>query len=259
MGRRVFKIVAKPVWFPIRRLRRKFSRAQGNLSLQILEYSTPRPKFKTQIWISNSVGANIFRWHLGINSSWRQLGSSLELSLWNLGIHSVWSHLGYPLGFAISGDSFLEIPPCFPPLGFTLIIRFWGTTYLPVGIYYTSPFLGTYIRFYIYKKQKQLRKVFIYKMPDTFQKAGQFRSGFIYQKQDTLRYAVCHEVFELGICIQKAWHFALRDVFTYKNPDNSQKARQFALRFLYTKIWTLCVTRFFIGFFKLAKGGVFSK
>ena len=63
--------------------------------------------------------------------------------------------------------------------------------------------------------------------------------------------------------IQKVWHFALRDVFIYKNTDTSQKAGQFALHFyiqkcghfasrdfswnfwswhLYTKIMKICVT-----------------
>ena len=44
-----FKIVATSVFFPLLWLRRKVSRAKGNQSLQILEYSTPRPKLKTQI------------------------------------------------------------------------------------------------------------------------------------------------------------------------------------------------------------------
>ena len=46
------------------------------------------------------------------------------------------------MGFAIPGDSLLGIPPCFPPLGFTIIIRLWGTTYLPVGILLYLSFLG---------------------------------------------------------------------------------------------------------------------
>ena len=54
--------------------------------------------------------------------------------------------------------------------------------------------------------------------------------------------------------IKKAWHFSLRDVFIYKNPDTSQKARQFALRFIYAKILTLCATQFFMEFFTLAEG-----
>ena len=43
------------------------------------------------------------------------------------------------------------------------------------------------------------------------------------------------EIFEAGIYIQKAWHSALRDVFISKKLDNSQKARQFPLRFYIQK------------------------
>ena len=75
--------------------------------------------------------------------------------------------------------------------------------------------------FYIYKKQKKLN-VFIYKKQDNF------RYVFIYKMYDTLLYAIFHEIFEVGIYIQKAWHFTLRHVFIYKNPDTLQKARQFA-------------------------------
>ena len=100
-----YKIVATSVWFPLRRLRRKVSRAKGNGYLQILEYSTLRPKLKNQIWISNFVGAKLSCWHLRINYFWRQLGSSLELSLWNLGITSFWRQLGSSLGMEIPGDS----------------------------------------------------------------------------------------------------------------------------------------------------------
>ena len=58
---------------------------------------------------------------------------------------------------------------------------------------------------------------------------------FIYKKPYTLRYGTFHEIFEVGIYIQKAWHFALREVFIYKKQDTSEKARQFAIH-LYTKI-----------------------
>ena len=53
---------------------------------------------------------------------------------------------------------------------------------------------------------------------------------------DTLRYVIFHEIFEVDIYIQKKRHFALLDVFIYKKPDTSQKARQlFALRFYIQK------------------------
>ena len=86
-----------------------------------------------------------FRWRLGINSFCNQLESSLEFSRWHLGIKSVWRQLGSPLEFAIHWESVSGIPRCFPPLGFTLLIHSWGTTFPPLGVYYSSPFLGNYI------------------------------------------------------------------------------------------------------------------
>ena len=56
----------------------------------------------------------------------------------------------------------------------------------------------------------------------------------VYQKHGTLRYA---------------------EVFIFKMLDTSKKARQFAFGFLYTKSLTLCFTRFFMEFLKLAEGG----
>ena len=72
-----------------------------------------------------------------------------------------------------------------------------------------------------------------------------FRYVFIYKNQHTLCYAIFHENFEVGIYIQKVWYFLVCEVFIYKNPDTSQKARQFAL----------CVTQCFVEFLKLAERG----
>ena len=83
-----------------------------------------------------------FRWRLRINSFWRQIGSSLEFSCGNLGINSVWRQLKSPLGFAIPRDSFSGITPWFPPLGFTLLVCSWGTTFSPVGGLLVFSFLG---------------------------------------------------------------------------------------------------------------------
>ena len=75
-------------------------------------------------------------------------------------------------------------------------------------------------------KQKN-RWTFLYtKSLILFKKLDNSRYVFIYKKRYTLRYGVFHEIFEVGIYIQKAWHFALRDVFIYKKLDTSQKARQ---------------------------------
>ena len=128
-------IVATSIWFPLSRLRRKVIRAKGNLSLQILEYSTPRPKFKTQILISNFVGAKFSRWHLGITSFWRQLRSSL--------------------GLEIPGDSshgFLFAFTCWGLLCFSFcgelhefwngeMVKWWNESF-PIGVLLCFSFLG---------------------------------------------------------------------------------------------------------------------
>ena len=83
-----------------------------------------------------------FRWRLGINSFWRQLGYLLELSCCHLGINSVWRQLRSPLGFVIPRYYFSGIPPCFPPLGLTVLIHSCGTIYFPVGDLRYISFLG---------------------------------------------------------------------------------------------------------------------
>ena len=86
-----------------------------------------------------------FCWCLRINSFWFPLGSLLEFSCGHLGTNSVWRPLGSPLEFVIPRDSFSGIPPCFPPLGFNLIVRSRGTTFSPVRVSYSYPFLGNSI------------------------------------------------------------------------------------------------------------------
>ena len=129
----LFKSQKTSVLFPLPLLRRKVSRSKGNPFIQILEFCTPRPKLKTQNLNFKLHCCEILRWHLGINTFWRQLGSLLEFSSQYLGNNSVWIQIGSPLGFAIPGDSFSRIPPCSPPLVFTFLIRQCGTKYFPVG------------------------------------------------------------------------------------------------------------------------------
>ena len=91
-------------------------------------------------------------------------------------------------------------------------------------------------RFYIHKKPEKLRKVFIYKMPDTFQKARQFPLRFYISK--------VHTLYVTGFLMK-----FLKFAFIYKKLDTSQKAIQFAIRFCIQNP-ELCVTRFFIEFLK---------
>ena len=59
-------------------------------------------------------------------------------------------------------------------------------------------------RTFIYTKTKKLPNIFIYKKPDTFQKAGQFPLRFYIQKAIHLTLRDFHEIFEVGIYTQKA-------------------------------------------------------
>ena len=83
-----------------------------------------------------------FRWCLGISSFWRQLGCLLEFSCGHLENNSFWRQLGSPLGFVIPGDSFSGIPPCFPLMGFTLLICLRGITWSPIEGLLFFYFLG---------------------------------------------------------------------------------------------------------------------
>ena len=54
------------------------------------------------------------------------------------------------------------------------------------------------------QKAKKLQNVFIYKRPDTFQKARQSPLRFYIQKSIHLTLRDFHEIFEVGIYFQKA-------------------------------------------------------
>ena len=106
---------------------------------------------------------------------------------------------------------------------------------------------------YIYKAKNG--ETFLYtKIQTLCKKQDNLRYVFIYKNLDTFRYASFHEIFEDDICIQKSWHFALRDFFIYKKSDTPQKVRQFALGFLiYKKPDILCYT-IFHGIFEIGGG-----
>ena len=56
---------------------------------------------------------------------------------------------------------------------------------------------------YLYKKQEKLRKKLYTKSQTLCKKLDNFRYVCIYKKQDTLCYAIFHEIFKVGIYIQK--------------------------------------------------------
>ena len=63
---------------------------------------------------------------------------------------------------------------------------------------------------FICKKQQNCETFLYTKSRTLFKKLDNFHYVFTYKKQDTLRYGIFHENFEVGIYIQKSWHFALR-------------------------------------------------
>ena len=54
------------------------------------------------------------------------------------------------------------------------------------------------------QKEKKMLNIFIYKKPNTFQKARQFPLRFYIQKAINLTLRDFHEIFEVGIYIEKA-------------------------------------------------------
>ena len=83
------------------------------------------------------------------------------------------------------------------------------TVLLKIGFLYMNENFITAIierpRARIYtQRAKKMRNVFIYKKPDTFQKDRQFPLRFYIQKAMHLTLRNFHEIFEVGIYIQKA-------------------------------------------------------
>ena len=85
---------------------------------------------------------------------------------------------------------------------------------------------------FIYTKIIKNCETFLYsKSLSLYKKLDNVRYLFFIQKAINLTLGDFHEIFEVGVFIQKALHFALRDVFIYEKLDTSRKARQFAKRF----------------------------
>ena len=105
--------------------------------------------------------------------------------------------------------------------------------------------------FYIFKNQKNAKRLYIYTKSKTiFKKQDYLSYVFIHKMPDTLHYMIFHEIFEIGIYIytESMKFCVMQPFYVYKNPNTSKKARQFASHFFILKKMTLCVTRFSWGF-----------
>ena len=106
---------------------------------------------------------------------------------------------------------------------------------------------------FIYTKSKKIAKcLYIYTKSQTLcKKQDNLRYVFVHKKQDTLLYAFFMNVLKLEksmtLCV--TWRFYIQKARNFEKKDNLRYV------FLYTKSLTLCVTRFFMEFLKLAEGG----
>ena len=105
------------------------------------------------------------------------------------------------------------------------------------------------------QKATKIAKLFYKQKTRHFSKSKTVSVTFLYTKINTLDVKGFYENDEVGIYIQKAWHFALCDVFIYKKLDTSQKARQFAIRFYIQKSGTFALRNFSLNFWHLRRGG----
>ena len=102
-------------------------------------------------------------------------------------------------------------------------------------------------RYYIYKK-KQNDKMFkyIYKRQDTLQKSTKFALYFTHKQPDTLRYAIFDDLFgKRHLYILKKYEILRHVMFLYTKILTLRNS---------TKILTLCIMSFFMGF-KIDGGG----
>ena len=107
--------------------------------------------------------------------------------------------------------------------------------------------------FYTHKNQKNCQTFLYTKIQTLFKKLDNFRIVFIYKKPYTLRYGIFHEIFQFGIYIQKAWHFALSE-FLYTKARNFAKSKTICYTFLYTKIRHFALRDFSLKFWNLRNG-----
>ena len=102
-------------------------------------------------------------------------------------------------------------------------------------------------RFYIlYKKQKNMRNVYIYAKSQTLsKKQDNFRYIFIHKILYTLLYAIFHEIFEIGIYIYKT-HDTLRYVTFLYTKSQTLRKKQDNLRYVFILILFICFRIIFL-------------
>ena len=110
---------------------------------------------------------------------------------------------------------------------------------------------------YIYKKQKNANRFKDMQKSRHFAKSKTIYNTFLFTKGQTLYVTQFSMQFLKLVFIytQKAWNFALREGFIYKNPVTSKNQDNLRCICLYTKSLTRCFMQFFMESLKLAEGG----
>ena len=109
-------------------------------------------------------------------------------------------------------------------------------------------------KFFYKQRGEKIAKRFYIKSQTLFKELDNSRYVFIYKTSYTLRYGVFHEIFVVGIFIQKASQSALRDVFYIQRAKNFAKTKTVCDTFLYTKIRHFALRNFSLNF-KICGGG----
>ena len=124
-----------------------------------------------------------------------------------------------------------------------LKIRFW----VYIRKLEPLPSEKDHVHVYVYKCKKS--EICLYTISETLCKnQDNLHYVFICKKKDTSRYAIFHEIVEIGIYIQKTSHFALHEHFTYSKRLKLHKNQDNLRCVLYTKSLTICVTQFLMEF-----------
>ena len=114
-------------------------------------------------------------------------------------------------------------------------------------------------RFIYTKSKKNAKHLYIYSKGQTlFKKQDNLRYIFIHKNPNTLLYEILYKCLKLAFMYIYKKHDTFSYVdFLYTKIQTLLRKKQDNLRyfFIYTKSLTLCVTRFYMEFFKLAEGG----
>ena len=109
------------------------------------------------------------------------------------------------------------------------------------------------LAYFIYTKRKEIAIRFYIQKARHFAKSMTIPVTFLYKNKITLFPPIFHEIFEVGIYIQKAWHFSLCE-FLIQKFRHITKRKTICVRFYIQKSKHFAL-RNFHGIFEISWGG----